>query len=272
MRKIHLFSMFASLSAMLLLMVTMVACNDDDSEPAPQRKTTYNLMVKDVLGVSGTATITETTASTATIAITLTGALAGTHPAQLCMNTAIEGGAVVLDLNAVDATGKSSTVVNSMTYADLIAYDGYIRVLKSETEPNVILAQGDIGGNVITSTKTSYPMVVIEPFGVSGAALFEKRINGSTLLTITLSGTITGQVYPASINLGSIETVGGGPVVRALNNVDGATGKSFTNIRKLDSGIIITYDNWLVYDGYINVYQNQVALENVICHGNIGSN
>ena len=238
----------------------------------PSRTSTYTLLVKDVLGISGNAIFTETSSTVATIDIVLTGAPEGTHPAELCMNSAAEGGTVVIALNPVDATGKSSTEMNTITYSQLIAYDGFIQVLKSSTEPDIILAQGDIGGNAITTTHKTYTLDTIGSFGVSGTALFEKRVNGNTLVTISVTGAIAGEIYPATINLGSIETVGGGPVVKALNNVDGNTGKGYTNIRKLDSGIDITYDNWLVYDGYINIYQASVSLDNIICHGNIGSN
>lgn len=256
--------------AVLTFLMASSGCKKDD--PAPARKTTYTLKVKDVLGVSGTATFIETSSTVTTIEIALTGAPTGTHPAELRMNSAVEGGSIIADLTPVDATGKSSTVVSTLSYTELIAYDGYIVVHKSATEPNVILALGDIGGNVITTTNITYVLDTVGSYGVSGTALFEKRVNGSTLVTISLTGTINGDSYPASINLGSIQTVGGGPVMKTLNNVDGTTGKSFTNIRKLDSDFAITYDNWLVYDGYINVYQNAVSINNIICHGNIGSN
>jgi hypothetical protein len=259
------------LTAVILLMAGG-GCKKDNSTTTPARTTTYNLMVKDVLGVTGTATFIETSSTLITINIVLTGAPSGTHPAELCMNSAVEGGTVVITLNPVDATGKSSTATTTMTYAQLIVYNGFIKVLKSSSEPGVILAQGDIGGNVITSTNKTYTLDTVGVYGVSGTALFEKRVNGNTLVTIMLTGTIPGNFYPATINLGSIASIGGGPVVKALNNVDGTTGKSFTNIRKLDSGIDITYDNWLVYDGYINIYQTAVNLANIICHGNIGSN
>jgi len=249
-------------------LLPFAGCKKDE----PARKTEYALNVKDVLGVTGTATITESSSTGVTIDIQLFGAPSGSHPAELCMNSAVEGGNVVATLNPVDASGTSSTKVSTITYDQMIAYDGFIKVMKSSTEPNVILAQGDIGGNVITTTNKTYVLETIGTFGVTGSALFEKRVNGNTLVTISLTGTIEGQSYPASINLSSISTVGGGPVVKLLNNVDGTTGKSFTNIRKLDSGINITYENWLVYDGYINIYQNSVSLANIICHGNIGSN
>lgn len=260
------------LTAVILLM-TAGGCQKTDPTPTPPaRTTTYALKVKDVLGITGTVTFTETSSTLVTISIALTGAPSGTHPAELCMNSAVEGGAVVITLNPVDVTGKSSTAVTTMTYTQLISYDGFIKILKSSSEPDVILAQGDIGGNVITTTNKTYTLDTIGVFGVSGTALFEKRVNGNTLVTIALTGTIAGEVYPATINVGSITTVGGGPVVKTLNNVDGTTGKSYTNIRKLDNGMDITYDNWLVYDGYINIYQTAVNMGNIICHGNIGSN
>jgi hypothetical protein len=256
----------------VIVLVAGNGCKKDDPAPIPPETTSYILKVKDVLGVTGTAVFTETSSTSVTINLELAGTPSGSHPAEVCMNSAIEGGLVVVTLNPVDATGKSSTVVTSMTYAQLIVYDGFIQVRNSTNEPGVILAQGDIGGNVITSTNITYPLETIGVFGVSGTALFEKRTNGNTLVTITVTGGIAGEAYPATINLGSIQTVGGGPVVKVLSNVTGTTGKSFTNIRKLESGIDITYDNWLVYDGYINIYQTTVNLSNIICHGNIGSN
>lgn len=188
------------------------------------------------------------------------------------MYSAVEQGAVAVALNPVDASGKSSTSVTSMSYSQLIAYDGCVKVLKSNTETDVILAQGDIGGNVITTTNKTYTLTTIGVYGVSGTGLFEKRENGNTLVTVSLSGAINGEVYPATINLGSIASVGGGPVVKTLNTVDGTTGKGYTNIRKLDNGTDITYNNWLVYDGYINIHQSPITLGNILCHGNIGSN
>lgn len=260
-----------TLLTMLTAVILLIAggCEKDD---APAQNTTYDLMVKDVLGVSGKVTFTETTSTTTTIDIVLTNAPTGTHPASLYMYSAAESGAVVIPLNPVDATGKSSSIVTTMTYSQLIAYDGSVKVLKSSTESDVILAQGDIGGNVITTTKKSYTLTTLSTFGVSGNALFEQRVNGNTLVTISLTGTIADDMYPATINLGSIATIGGGPAVKTLNNVNGTTGKSYTNIRKLDSGVNITYTNWLVYDGYINIYKTPVIFANVISHGNIGSN
>lgn len=250
--------------------VIFIASGCDKDDTTGQNKS-YDLAVKDVLGVSGKVTFTETSATSSTIEIVLTNATAGTHPANLHMYSTVEEGVVVQTLNPVDATGKSSTVVN-MTYSQLIAYDGSIKVLKSSSEPTVILAQGDIGGNVVTTTNKTYTLSTIGVFGVSGTALFEKRENGNTLVTISLVGTIPDESYPATINLGSIASVDDGTIRKTLSNVNGTTGKSYSNIRKLDSGTDITYENWLVYVGYINIYQTSVITANIISHGNIGTN
>ena len=269
-------NMTRSKNAILLLMIFSVVallftgsgCKKDDS--SNKSSTSFNLKTKDVLGVTGKVTFIETSSTSTTIEILLTNAPSGTHPAGLYMYSEVESGTVVITLNPVDETGKSSTVVSNMKYSELIAYDGNVKVLKSGSETNVILAQGDIGGNVLTTVNKTYTLDTIAAYGVSGTALFEKRVNGNTLVTLSLKGTISGQVYPATINLGSIATIGGGPVAKTLSSVQGADGKSFTNIRKLDSDLNITYDNWMVYVGYINVYQNEVSLANIICHGNIG--
>lgn len=257
------------LLAFIAIIIVVNGCKSNDPVLA---KTSYVLGVKDVLGVTGTATFTETSNTTVTIDIVLTGAPAGTHPAELCMNSAVENGIAVINLNSIDATGKSSTTVSNMTYKELIAYDGCIKVYRTSKETKEILAIGDIGGNVITATKTTYTLQKVGTFGVSGTALFEKRTNGNTLVTITLTGTISGEVYPASINIGSITTVGGGDVKKTLNPVNGSTRISYTNIRSLDNSFEIKYDDWLVYVGYINIYQNSPLFFNIICQGDIGKN
>jgi len=255
----------------MILTAVILLSGGCKSDKTTYSNTSYKLMVKDVLGVSGTVTFTETSNNSTIIDIVLVNAPVGTHPANLYNSTAIEDGSIAKPLTPIDATGKSSTVVD-IPYGTLIAYDGCIKVLKSSTELTVVLAQGDIGGNVITTTNKSYPLSTVGSFGVSGTALFEKRANGNTLVTITLSGVIATDTYPATINLGSIASVGGGPVVKTLSDVNGTTGKSYTNIHALDTGVVLTYDNWLVYDGYINIYQLAVLPANIISQGNIGSN
>jgi len=261
-----------SACTMLVIGIGMMFSTGCSKDAVESGTTSYDLKAKDVLGVNGAVTFVQTSSTVTTINITLTGAPAGTHPAALYSNSVVEGGTAKLMLKPVDENGKSSTTVTDITYSELIAFDGSVKVLNSDTDSGTILAQGDIGGNVITGTNKTYNLTAQGTFGVSGTALFQKRVNGNTLVTISLAGTIAGEIYPASINLGSVTSVGGGPVVASLPNVDGTTGKCTINIKGLNSGIAISYNDWMAYDGYINIYQSSILTGAVICHGNIGSN
>jgi len=261
-----------SACTMLVIGIGMMFSTGCSKDAVDSGSASYDLKSKDVLGVSGGVTFVQTSPTVTTINITLTGATAGSHPAALYSNSVVEAGTAKLILKPVDESGKSSTTVTDISYAELIAFDGSVKVVNSDTDLGTVLAQGDIGGNVLTNTNKTYNLTTQGNFGVSGTALFQKRVNGNTLVTISLNGTIAGDIYPASINQGSVTSVVGGPVVASLQNVDGITGKSTTNIKALNSDVAITYDNWMAYVGNITIYQSSILTGAVICHGNIGSN
>jgi hypothetical protein len=271
-------SKFLSGLMMLVLAAGMLmssGCKKDD-DPDPESYV-YNLQVKDQLGISGTVTFTKKSATVTTITVKVNGASAKNHPTHIHANSIAEGGPIVLSLNDVDASGNSVTDVTKLddntaiTYEQLINYDGYINVHESATELGIIVAQADIGSNELTATSKSYNLSAVNASGVNGAALFQKRKDNSTMVTLTMTGLIAGTQYPANIHLGSVQTIGGGPVRRALNPVDGTSGKSITNISALDDNTVISYDNWLLYDGYIAV-RSAIVNPVVISQGNIGSN
>ena len=255
----------------VVLTITTSSCKKDS--PAPT--TTYQLKTKDQLGVYGTVKFTQLNSTSTTIDIVLTGSDATSHPAHIHLNSAIEGGAIAISLNPI-VNGKSTTLVSTLdnlttvNYSQLIAFDGYLNVHESDTNLSTIIAQGDIGGNTLTGTTKTYTLDSIGGLGVSGSVIFEKRNNGNTLATISVIGTIAGDIYPAAIHLGSVTTVGGGPITKTLNSIDGTTAKSFTNIRTLDTGTALTYDNLLAYDGYISVLQSTTS-STILCQGNIGT-
>lgn len=243
----------AAIFAVMFTMVIGGCKKEDDKTP---NKTTYDLKVKDQLGIAGTVTFTETNSTTTTIEITMTGGSSENHPAHIHLNSAVEGGSIALSLNPVTG-GHSTTVVtkldnnNAINYSQLILFDGYINVHESSIALGTIVAQTDIGGNALTTTNKSYTLSAVGASGVSGTALFEKRKNGNSLITISLNGTLAGGVHPAIIHIGSVATVGGGPTVKTLIPVDGTTGKSYTTLRTLDNGTPISYDDVIVYDGYL---------------------
>jgi len=267
---------FAAFSILTLLFVFLATgCKKDDDDDTPLAQTSYDMKVKDVLGITGTVIFYKRTNST-TVEITLNGVSSDNHPAHIHLNSAVETGGISITLNPVDATGKSATSVTMLdnntpiTYEDLLVFDGYINVHESASNLGVIISQGDIGANKLTGASKSYNLTTVDSSGVAGTVLFEKRNSNKTLVTISLDGTITGGTHPAEIHLGDVNTVGGGPVVVTLNSVDGATGKSYSNIRNLINGTAITYDDWVVYDGYVNVLESLANPSSILCQGNIG--
>jgi len=142
----------------------VTGCEEDDDDPmaGPQVKS-YTLAPLATSGVSGTVTFSKETETTTKVTVQLSGTQAGnSHPAHIHANNATDGGPIVLDFNPVDgATGKSETVVSafndgkSVTYEQLINYNGHVNVHKSATELAVMLAQGNIGSNATGSTPDS---------------------------------------------------------------------------------------------------------------------
>lgn len=220
-------------------------------------------------------------AGTAMMAVMLTTVLVGcdeaSHPSHIHVNSAVVGGTIAITLNPV-INGSSSTEItkldnnSAINYSQLLDFDGYVNVHKSSNDMNTIIAQADMGGNALTGNNKTYVLAQVGVSGVSGNALFEKRKNGSSLVTITCTGTIAGGSHPAAIRVGSVSTVGGGPITKTLNPVNGATGMSYTHLSALNNGTSISYDNVLVYDGYLTVHESQLLMESVLCQGNIGSN
>ncbi len=269
-------------TALLLSMVLITSCNNDD-ESVPLADLTGNNIVfelgsKGDAGVSGTVTFEERSDNTTKVSIALTGGTAGdSHPSHIHANTAAEGGPIVIGLTNVDgSTGKSETEVSKMDdgttilYAELINFDGYVNVHKSETELSSLVSQGDIGQNHLTGTTEDYDLIESAIDGISGEILFSERVNGETLVTIILEGTTEGSEHPAHIHSNSV--VEGGGIVISLNAVDGTTGMSMTNVSQMDDGTAITFSGLKEFDGHVKAHNSASDLGTVVAKGDIGIN
>lgn len=269
----------------LLLSIT-ISCNDSDddmynSNPSPQptgSTKTYALNSVSVPSISGTATFIELDDNSVTVEIDIQNTpTGGVHPAHIHVNTAAEGGGIAVSLSPVDgSTGKSVTNITALdngtmvNYEDLLAFNGYINVHLSAQELSIIVAQGDIGVNELTGNTKSYVLDESAVNGISGTAEFAERVNGSTLLTITLENTPAGGEHPAHIHQN--KTANGGPIIVGLNPVNGDTGISKTQITELVDGTSVTFEDFLTIDAYINVHLSIDDLGTIVAQGNIGSN
>lgn len=116
----------------------------------------------------------------------------------------------------------------------------------------------------------TYTLDSLSNSGVSGTVTFKKQNDQTTLITVQLSGTQSGDSHPAHIHSGSAGS--GGPIVLDFNPVDGATGKSETMVTKMNDGSAITYEQLIAFDGHVNVHLSATQLDIMIAQGNIGSN
>ena len=105
--------------------------------------------------VNGTATFAERNNGFSLVTLVMTGTPPeGDHPSHIHFNSAEEGGGIAISLTNVNgATGLSQTDVTgldnnlSITYEELIDFDGYINVHLSAEALNVIISQGNVGSN-----------------------------------------------------------------------------------------------------------------------------
>lgn len=253
--------------------------NDDDMVTPAEVSTTYDLGTKDMAGISGTAKFIKNVDNSTTIELAIDGTPAdGMHPAHIHFNTALEGGAIALDLGVVNGETGEARLENvteldngtDITYEEFLEYDGYINVHLSAEMLGTIVAQGDIGQNDLTGESKIYALDTKDQVGVSGTAQFEERVSGDALATLTLVGGPDNGVHPTHIHDNDRET--GGPIAFTFNPLVG--GVTQTNVSELDNGSSFSYDDVLGFDGYINVHldSTQAGLGTILAQGNIGSN
>lgn len=257
---------------------TLIAQGDIGQNELTGDKEEYSLGPVSNPGISGTASFEKRKNGTALVTVALTGTTAGdSHPSHIHANTAAQGGAIVIDLTDIDgATGMARTSVTQLnsgtaiTYDELLAFDGYLNVHLSDASLGTLIAQGDVGQNELTGDNKVYTLNAVSNPAISGTATFAKRKNGKALISISLQGTTAGGDHPAHIHANNATT--GGAIVLDLKNVNGATGKSATSANAFNNGTAVTYDELLVYNGYLNVHLSPTVLGTLVAQGNIGSN
>jgi hypothetical protein len=183
----------------------------------------------------------------------------------------------MISLNPVDAvSGIGKTQVSQMddgtaiTYSGLVDFDGHVNVHKSESELQTVLLRGDIGQNRLTGDEVEYELMAKTADDVSGTAVFAKRENNETLVTLILDNTLADLDHPSHIHRNTAAE--GGGIAIALTTVDGSTGISHTNITQFNDETPITYDELIEIDGYINIHMSATNLGTILAQGDVGQN
>lgn len=257
---------------------TIVTQGDIGTNELTGNLKSYDLESVAVPGISGVAIFAERVSGAALATLQLSNTPdGGEHPAHIHFNTAAEGGGIAFTFNPVNGdTGMSDTHVEQLddgspfAYADVLLFEGHINVHLSAADLATIVAQGDIGAFELTGEKKSYPLNESAVPGIEGSAEFAKRVNGSSLLTITLVNTPVGGSHPAHIHANSVAE--GGNILVALNPVNGDSGVSKTHVDELFDGTPLSYDDILVLDAHINVHLSEDNLGTIVAAGDIGIN
>jgi len=258
--------------------LTMTSCKKDDDDNTTGKSVSYDLMEKSNSDVSGKIEFIELTDGSIQAEISLSGTSNGeTHPAHVHVNSAALGGDILISLNPVaGATGSSVTIFNqddngnTFTYSQIDNLDAYVNIHESSSQLNTILAQGDIGQNVLTGESISYDLEERAVNGISGEVTFSERKNGFALAVIDIDGTPAGGEHPAHIHMNSAAESGG--ILLSLTSVNGTTGISETEIRNADDGSRFDYNDVLTANAYVNVHLSPTDLATIVAQGDIGSN
>ncbi|MFO7746042.1 MAG: hypothetical protein R6V36_11755, partial [Psychroflexus sp.] len=257
---------------------TIVAQGDIGQNELTGEEKNYDLDERAVDGISGSVLFQERVNGEALATISLENTPdGGMHPAHIHMNTAVEGGGILYTFNTVDGTtGMSQSNVATLDdgttfgYEDVLDVDGYVNVHLSAADLGTIVAQGDVGQNELTGESKSYVLEERAVPGISGTVLFEERVNGEALATISLDGTPDGGEHPAHIHENSASE--GGGIIYTFNPVNGTTGMSQSNVAELDDTTSFGYSDVLEVDGYVNVHLSAADLGTIVAQGNVGAN
>lgn len=240
----------------------------------------YPLVQVDGSGISGTATFFRAERGDgAYVVLDVEGTPAGgNHPAHIHEDTAGSGGDIVIPLTNVDGDeGTSLTFVSEQTFDELLTFDGHINIHVSP-EDLAVVSTGNIGanGSPLTGESKVYTLEERALEGVNGTATFWELEDGTALVELMLENTPEDGIHPAHIHVNSAAE--GGAIAISLNPVTGGSGQSFTFVDMFDDGSpvrageAVTFDELLLFDGYINVHLSPEDLATIVAQGDIGEN
>ena len=122
----------------------------------------------------------------------------------------------------------------------------------------------------LTGNFETYKLNAVANEAINGKAIFAERTDDNTYVIISLDGTPAGGSHPAHIHNGMAP--GPGDIAISLENVDGGTGISMTEVTSDDAGNNVNYEALTGFDGYVNVHLSDTELETIVAQGNIGAN
>lgn len=131
-------------------------------------------------------------------------------------------------------------------------------------------SEDDAAGPMLTGAKKVFTLSSVSDETIFGTVTFAERDDQATVVTIQLMGTDAGKSHPAHIHANTAAE--GGDIIIDLTPIDGATGKSETIVTMLESGAMVSYEELLEIDGYVNVHASASDLGTLVAQGDVGQN
>lgn len=123
-----------------------------------------------------------------------------------------------------------------------------------------------------TGNETVYVLQSGSVYPVSGTATFREKKDGTTVVTVDLTGTEGNTQHPVHLHLGNISAPDA-DVAALLTSVTGTTGKSETTLAALADGTTITYSELIALGACLKIHLADSGPERdiILAAGNIGS-
>lgn len=123
----------------------------------------------------------------------------------------------------------------------------------------------------LTGNESTYPLQAGSGYPIDGTVTFQEKTDGTTLITITLSGTEGDVRHPVHLHLGNISAPDAA-VAALLNPVKGSTGVSTTHLRHMADESPISYKQLVEMNASVKVHLSDVgeSKDVILAAGNIG--
>lgn len=138
---------------LIILVVSLTLTNCSNDEGSEQLKSQiYQLRYVEDPSLLGKVIFTENSDGSTNIKMELNGTSTEIHPTFIYYNSLSEGGPIAITLDPCGCLVSNTRVTQldngqSITFEELINFDGHLKVHRSENFMETILLQGEIGIN-----------------------------------------------------------------------------------------------------------------------------
>ena len=125
--------------------------------------------------------------------------------------------------------------------------------------------------SLLTGNTETYTLYQASEYNVDGKVTFSEMKDGNSYITIEITPTEKGLQHPAHIHYLPIEESGDMAVV--LNPVDGETGISSTELKELENGTSISYEELIGLNASVKVHLSATPPDyyTLLVGGNVGA-